>query len=69
MHWQRSEDVAIIATARTTQPKMMVATKRGRYLGTYVRVEPVVQPANNSAGRFLPSSGGATGDEERGNVT
>ena len=45
----------------------MVATKRGRYLGTYVRVEPVVQPANHLSGRFLPCAGGDIGNEERGN--
>jgi len=48
---------------------MMVATKRGRYLGTYVRVEPVVQPASKIVGRFLPCFGCTTGDEERGNGT
>jgi len=64
-----AEDGAILATARTTQLKMMVATKRGRYLGTYVRVEPVVQPASEIVGRFLPCFGCTTGDEERGDGT
>ncbi len=59
--------MAAVVIGSSTQLKMMVATKRGRYLGTYARVEPVVQPISHFAGRFLPYPGDGIGDQERGN--